>query len=71
MANEIIKIIEETLGVKGVTENTNLINDLEVESLDLVDLISAFEEKYNIEIPDSDIKTFQTVKDIINYIENV
>ena len=41
-----------------------------MESLDLVDLVAAFEEKYNIEILDKDIKNLQTVNDIIKYIES-
>ena len=53
-----------------VNENTNLLKDLEIESLDLVDLVAAFEKQYNFEIPDKDIKELQTVNDIIKYIES-
>lgn len=72
MKEEIINLISEVLEVdkKKINENTNLINDLEVESLDLVDLVAAFEKKYNFEIPDKDIKELQTVYDIITYIES-
>ena len=71
MKEKIIKIIADTLEIdkKKIQEETNLLKDLEIESLDLVDLISAFEEEFNCNIPDSDIKNLQTVKDIINYIE--
>ena len=48
----------------------NLVSDLEIESLDLVDLVAAFEKQYNFEIPDKDIKELQTVNDIIKYIES-
>ena len=72
MKEEIINLISEVLEVdkKKINENTNLINDLEVESLDLVDLVAAFEKKYSFEIPDKDIKELQTVYDIITYIES-
>lgn len=72
MKEEIINLISEVLEVdkSEINENTNLINDLEIESLDLVDLVAAFEKKYNFEIPDNDIKSLQTVSDIVKYIES-
>ncbi len=72
MKEEIISLIAEVLEIpeESINEKTNLIKDLDVESLDLVDLVAAFEEKYNIEILDKDIKNLQTVNDIIKYIEN-
>ena len=71
MKDEIIDLIAETLDVdkKKLNEKTNLVKDLEVESLDLVDLVAAFEEKFDIEIADKDIKNLQTVGDIIKYAE--
>lgn len=72
MKEEIISLIAEVLEIpeETINEKTNLIKDLDVESLDLVDLVAAFEEKYNIEILDKDIKNLQTVNDIIKYIES-
>ena len=66
------KIIAETLelDVKDIKEDSNLIADLGMESLDLVDLVVAFEDKYKVTIEDKDVKTLQTVKDIVTYIEN-
>lgn len=71
MKEEIINLIASVLEIpeENIQENTNLVNDLGVESLDLVDLVAAFENKYEIEILDKDIKNLQTVKDIILYIE--
>ena len=71
MKEEIISLIASVLEIpeENIQENTNLVNDLGVESLDLVDLVAAFENKYEIEILDKDIKNLQTVKDIILYIE--
>ena len=72
MKDEIISLIADTLEIpkNHINEKTNLIKDLDIESLDLVDLVAAFEKKYNIEILDKDIKNLQTVEDIINYIKN-
>lgn len=63
-------IMEVTeLPEEKITLNSNLLTDLELDSIDIVSLIAAFEEKLSIEIPDKDIKSFQTVQDIINYLK--
>ena len=71
MEKEAIKLIAETLGVeeKTIKKSTNLLNDLDIESLDLVDLVTAFEDKYGVEIADKDIKDLHTVGDVIDYIK--
>ncbi len=71
MKNEVIELIAKVLEIdpKTLNEKTNLLKDLEIESLDLVDLIAAFETEYNFEIPDKDIKELLTIGDIISYIE--
>ncbi|CCY94361.1 acyl carrier protein 4 chloroplast putative [Firmicutes bacterium CAG:884] len=70
MNEEIINIIANVAEVpsKKINLDTNLVKDLELESLDLVTLVSEFEEKYNITVEDKDIKNLQTVKDIVDYI---
>ena len=72
MKEEIIKIIAKIaeLPEKRINENTNLLADLDLESLDLVTLISEIETKYELEIPDKEIKKIQTVGDIINYLSS-
>lgn len=71
MKDKVIGLIAKTLDVdkKKLSEKTNLVKDLEIESLDLVDLVAAFEEEFGIEIADKDIKNIQTVGDIIKYAE--
>ena len=71
MRNEIIGIIANVaeVPVKNVKMESNLINDLELGSLDLVTLVSEFEGKYNMTVDDKDIKNLQTVKDVVEYIE--
>ena len=72
MKKEVIKIIAGIAEVpeKNINENTNLLADLDLESLDLVTLISEIETKYELEIPDKEIKKIQTVGDIINYLSS-
>lgn len=71
MKNEVIKIISDIaeIPIKKINLDSNLMSDLELSSLDLVTLISEFEEKYNVTVNDNDIKNLQTVGDIIEYIE--
>jgi len=52
-----------------VTENAHFINDLGADSLDIVELIMAFEDGFGIEIPDEDAEKIQTVGDVVKYIE--
>jgi len=70
--SKVINIISTTCEIdkKDIKENSNLLTDLELESLDVVDLIVAFEKEFNLEIQDQDIKGFQTVGDIANYLKS-
>ena len=70
--SKVINIISTTCEIdkKDIKENSNLLTDLELESLDVVDLIVAFEKEFNLEIQDKDIKGFQTVGDIANYLKS-
>ena len=70
LREEIISIIVDTLEVEeeALKDNTRFA-DLDVDSLDLVNLVVAFEDKYKFEIPDNEIKNLQTIKDVIEYIK--
>ncbi|MFR5859796.1 MAG: acyl carrier protein [Clostridia bacterium] len=69
--DEIKDIIIDQLQVdeSEVTMDTNLMKDLSADSLDAVEIIMAIEEEYGIEIPDEDAETFQTVGDLVKYVE--
>lgn len=54
--------------VEEITEETTLLGDLELNSLDVVNLVVEFEEQFEIEIKDEDIRTFITVGDMMEYI---
>lgn len=67
-------IIVEQLGVTdtSVTLEASFIDDLGADSLDIVELVMAIEEEFDIEIPDSDAEKVVTVGDVVDYIkENV
>lgn len=53
-----------------VKEDSKFIEDLGADSLDVVELVMALEEEFDIEIPDEDAEKILTVKDALNYIEN-
>lgn len=65
-------IIVEQLGVNAeqVTPAASFIEDLGADSLDTVELVMAFEEEFNVEVPDDDAEKLQTVGDVIKYIED-
>ena len=65
------KIVVEHLGVEQdkVTEDASFIDDLGADSLDIVELVMAFEEEFGVEIPDDAAEKITTVKDAIDYID--
>ena len=70
-ADRVKKIVVEHLGVEGekVTEEASFIDDLGADSLDIVELVMAFEEEFGVEIPDDAAEKITTVRDAIDYIE--
>ena len=71
IAAKIIAIVVEHLGVEEskVTPEASFIDDLGADSLDTVELVMAFEEAFNVEIPEDAAEKIATVKDAIEYIE--
>ena len=65
------EIIANELGVEieKVTDDASFVDDLGADSLDTVELVMAFEEEFEIEIPDEDAERMQTVGDAIKYLE--
>ena len=72
MLDKIREIVVEQLGVDAeqVVPEANFVEDLGADSLDTVELIMAFEEEFDIEIPDTDAEKIKTVQDVIDYIES-
>jgi len=63
------EIIVEQLGVEEDNPNAKFIEDLGADSLDTVELVMAFEEEFDLEIPDEDAEKITTVGDAISYIK--
>ena len=70
ITEKVKQIIAEQLGVEEaeVTPSASFIDDLGADSLDTVELVMAFEEAFDIEIPDEDAEKIRTVQDAIDYI---
>ncbi len=68
--NKVKKIVVDQLGVgeEEVKPEASFVDDLGADSLDTVEMVMAFEEEFNIEIPDDDAEKIKTVKDAIDYI---
>ncbi len=72
LLDDIKAVVVEQLGVNAdeVKEDSKFVEDLGADSLDVVELVMALEEKFDIEIPDDEAEKIRTVKDVVNYIEN-
>src|ERR1022692_4597250 len=72
IAERVKQIIVEQLGVDEaqVEDNASFVDDLGADSLDIVELVMAFEEAFELEIPDEDAEKIGTVKDAVEYIES-
>jgi len=66
------EVLVDVLGVKeeDIKTESKFVDDLGADSLDLVELIMAFEDKFEIEISDEDAEKIVTVKDALDYIES-
>ena len=73
MEEKVIDLIADKLGKKKsqVTLESKLVEDLGADSLDVIELVMAFEDEFGIALPDEDIKKMQTVGDVINHINSI
>jgi acyl carrier protein len=71
LREKVRKIIADRLQVDeaSVTDNASFVEDLGADSLDLVELVMAFEEEFKLEIPDQDAETMKTVGNAMEYLE--
>ena len=70
--SQVKEIIAAQLSVEPekVTSEAKFIEDLGADSLDTVELVMAFEDKFGIEVPDEDAEKLKSVKDVVDYIES-
>ncbi len=71
--DDVKEVVVEQLNVSPgeVKEESKFVEDLGADSLDVVELVMALEEKFDIEIPDEDAEKIATVTDAIKFIENI
>jgi acyl carrier protein len=71
VADRVKRIVAEHLGVQApkVTSDASFVDDLDADSLDTIELVMAFEDAFNIDIPEEAVAKISTVKDAIDYIE--
>ncbi len=72
MKERIVEIIANQLGIDrtDVTPESSVVDDLGADSLDVVELIMALEEEFNLEIPDEEAERIKSVQDIFGHLEN-
>ena len=72
MILKVKEVVVEQLGVEDedVKLDTSFIDDLGADSLDIVELIMALEEEFDMQIPDSEAEKISTVNDVVEYIKN-
>jgi acyl carrier protein len=69
---KVLNIVVDQLGVDAdtVKPESSFVDDLGADSLDIVELVMAMEEEFNVEIPDEDAENIKTVADVIKYVES-
>ncbi|WP_455757772.1 acyl carrier protein [Sulfurimonas sp.] len=72
LIDDIKEVVVEQLGVNAdeVKEDAKFVEDLGADSLDVVELVMALEEKFDIEIPDDEAEKIMTLKDVVDYVES-
>lgn len=72
LIDDIKEVVVEQLGVNAdeVKDDAKFVEDLGADSLDVVELVMALEEKFDIEIPDDEAEKIQTLNDVVAYIES-
>ena len=66
------EIIDEVAGVPAdqVTPDKSFVDDLDIDSLSMVEIAVAAQDKFGVEIPDDQLKNLKTVQDVIDYVQN-
>ena len=72
LIDDIKEVVVEQLSVNAdeVKDDAKFVEDLGADSLDVVELVMALEEKFDIEIPDDEAEKIQTLNDVVTYIES-
>ena len=71
MFEKIADIVSKQLGadIDNIDDNTNIMDDLGADSLDVVEMMMAIEESFGVSVPDEEIPNLKTIRDIVEYVE--
>lgn len=71
MQEKVIKLVSDATKVEAskISAETNFVEDLNLDSLDIVELMMKMEDDFGIEIPEEDAEGLKTVKDVVSYLE--
>ncbi|MBN1289387.1 MAG: acyl carrier protein [Actinobacteria bacterium] len=69
--DEVKSVVAEVLGIEAddINMETNLTQDLQANSLDVVEIVTMLEEKYDLNIVDEDLMDMNTIKDVVSFLE--
>ena len=72
MQEKVIRLVSEAtkIDIAKITPNTNFIDDLNLDSLDIVELMMKMEDEFGVEIPEEEAENFKCVKDVVTYLES-
>ena len=72
LEEKVKNLVVTQLGVDAskVTSDSSFVDDLGADSLDTVELVMAFEEEFDLEIPDEDAQNIKTISDVVNYLKD-
>ncbi|MFT8396681.1 acyl carrier protein [Propionibacterium sp.] len=70
---KLAEIVNDVAGVpvEDITDEKNFVDDLDIDSLSMVEIVYALQEAYNVDIPDEEVKDLRTVGDAVAYVEKV
>ncbi|MBO4653496.1 MAG: acyl carrier protein [Lachnospiraceae bacterium] len=69
MFDRTVEILSEFVDSEEITRESALVDDLGLSSLDVINVVAAFEDEFGIEVPDRVIPTLRTVGDVVDYLE--
>ena len=72
MEDKVIKLISDATKIDSgkINSDTNFVEDLNLDSLDIVELMMRMEDDFGVEIPEEDAEGMKTVKDVVSYLES-
>jgi acyl carrier protein len=71
LQEKVIKLVSEATKVdaQNISQNTNFIDDLNLDSLDMVELMMKMEDEFGVEIPEDETENLKSIGDVVNYLK--